>query len=83
MVRNILAVVMIAVGYFGIAIIGCGFDKVQFVAVTRAHFLIPQLAFVIKAKPQRVAMAERPDLRLHRIGSVVKRIICRHSAIGE
>ncbi len=56
---------MIAVGNGRIAIIAAALDQIQLVAARRTHFHFPQAPVAIEGDAQRVAMAERPDLRAH------------------
>ncbi len=58
-------VIMIAVGRNRPAIVGPGLDPVQLIAVARTHFVAPQPPLAIKHQTQRIAVAQRPDLRAY------------------
>src|SRR5690606_32214597 len=57
------AVVVVAVGDDGVAVVGAALDPVEFVAALRAHLDVPGLAVRVEGQAQRVAVAQRPYLR--------------------
>ena len=81
------AVVVAAEGHPRPAVVLPGLDAIQFVAALRSFLARPQFAVDgIERQPERIAMAERVDLRLVSSGldeRVVRRHACRRRGSGE
>ena len=80
MVGNLAPVIMVAIGNFRIAVILPPDDEVQLVAMARPHFLHPETPGIVKIDAERIAVAQRPDLRGN-AALIGKRIIFGHAAI--
>lgn len=59
------AVVVAALGHERPAVVGARLDQVELVAAHGAHLDLPEAALRVPVDAQRVAVAQRPDLRLH------------------
>jgi hypothetical protein len=81
MVRDIAAVIMVAIGDDRIAVIPPGQDHVQLVAALRTHLLLPEIAGGIEGDAEQVAVAVAPHRRVEAL--VGERIAGRRAALGR
>ena len=65
MVRDLAAVVVIAIGNHRIPVITAAHDPVQLVAASRPHFDAPELTVEVEGNAERVAVTHRPELPVH------------------
>ncbi len=65
MIGNLTAIVVVAVRDDRITVVGGALDAIQLVAAFRSHFHDPEAAVEIEGEPERIAVAQRPDLPIH------------------
>src|SRR5690606_32522605 len=61
-IRNVPAVVVVAVRDDRITVVRAAADEIELVAAGRPHLDVPEPSVGIEREPERVAVAERPDL---------------------
>ena len=61
-IGNRLAVVVVAVGHDGIAVVLAAADEIELVAAHRTHLDGPESALPVERQTERIAVPERPDL---------------------
>ena len=74
------AAVVIAVADDRIAVVRAALHEIQLVAAPRPHLDVPEPALRVEREPERIAVAERPDLRRH-AAAIRERVVGRHAAV--
>ncbi len=67
-IRDRLAIIMVAIRRLGIAIVKARLDQVHLIAALGAHFLFPQPPVLVERDAQQVAMAIGPGRRMKAFG---------------